>query len=614
MLIPTSRPAALSLLLALGLLLGPAGAQAQTVDYSKGNSHIPLLLHPYMPKIVPPPLLANSPRVNDLIRDGKLYLTLQDAIYLALENNLDMATARYEPALAATDLLRARGGPVRGNIGGGLFGISGATLDPRVGSNLSIQRSRFPVNNALLTGVGALTPTFFTLDRNLGTADFFYTQGFTTGTAFRVAWENQRAFSNPTQNFFNQNVNTSLSLVVSQPLLNGFGKAQNARAIRLAKNNRQISDQTFAQRVMDIVSQVKNGYWELIFAREDVKVKEQSLALGEKLYNDNKRQVEIGTLAPIEVVRAESEVARTRQDLIVAQTNLLQRQTLMKDLLTKNAAEPVLVLAEIETTDRPEVPDVPEVIPVQDAIQIAMEKRPEVISSQLDIRNRNLDVKAAHNALLPTVEAFAFFSGNGLSGLAQPFVCPNPGQSLQTCTSPLIRPVVENSGLGLAVTRAWQADFPDYGFGLNINLPIKNRVAQADSARAEIAQRQAETRYRRTVNTVIVEVRNTQIALAQSRARIDAAVKSRVLFQQTLAAEEKKFQLGASTIFLVIQAQRDLAAARSQEVRALVDFKRAQVDFDRALGRTLERSNVTLDDAKAGTVSARGTGPSAPSF
>jgi len=590
--------------LVAGLLLGPAGAQAQSLDYSKGNSHIPNLFAPYMRTPVPLPNLTNSPRLNDLIRDGKLYLSLQDGIYLALENNLDIANARYEPAFADTDLLRAKASRIVG-IGLGPGGVGGASLDPVVGSNLSIQRSRFPLNNPFLTGTGTFAPKF---NQNLATGNFSYTQGFTTGTAFQIGWENSRRFNNPTGSFFNHNVNTSLYVTASQPLTNGFGFAQNARNIRVAKNNRSISDQTFAQAVMDIVSNVKRAYWELIFAREDVKVKEQSLALAEKLYNDNKRQVEIGTLAPIEVVRAESEVARTRQDLIVSQTNLRQQQIIIKDLLTKNPNDPLLALVDIEPIDEPRIPLVPEVLPVQDAIQVAMERRPEVISAQLNTQNRQLDARAAKQALLPGLEAFAFYNGNGLSGLAQ--TCPTPFTSVANC--PVAPVVFENSGVGASITRAWQGDFPDYGFGLNINLPIRNRAAQADHARAEIAERQAETRYRRTVNTVIVEVRNAQIALEQNRARIEAAQKARELAQQTMDAEQKKFQLGASTIFFVIQAQRDLAAAKSTEVRARVDFANADVQFDRALGRTLERSSITLDDAKTGTVTARVPGRPSP--
>ena len=580
-------------LLLVGLLALPAAAQAPVVvDYSNGNSHIPNLFGPYIPRAVPLPVLSNSPRVDDLIRDGKLHLSLQDAIYLAIENNLDIASARYDPSIAQTALLGAKGGPLLGGVGGGFNRVGGATLDPSLTANLGIRRNRQPLNNPFLTGTGTFGAGKFNQDTAIGS--FGYTQGFTTGTAFNVGWISARSVTNPTGNFFNPALTTGLYLGISQPLLDGFGKAQNARAIRVAKNNVQISDQTFLMAVMDTVSNVKRSYWELVFAIEDVKVKEQSVALAQKLYEDNKRQVEIGTLAPIEVVRAEAEVARTRQDLIVSQTNLRQQQTLLKDLITKNPLDPLVALVEIAPLDAPEVPLVPEVIPIQDAVQIAMEKRPEVINAQLDIKNRNLDARAAKQAQLPGLEVYAFYGGNGLSGFAAPLGVP-----------------FEDSGLSRSVTRAWQGDFADYAFGFNLSIPIKNRVAQAESARAQIAQRQSETRYQRTINTVVVEVRNAQIALEQNLARVDAARQNTRLAQETYDAEQKKFQLGASTIFLVIQAQRDLAQARSGEVRAMADFERAKVDFDRALGRTLERSHVTLDDARTGII-VTGAAPPPP--
>ena len=591
-------PSATRLLLAGLLLLGPVGAQAQinSIDYAKGNSHFPLLFGPYQPKYVPLPNLNNSVRLDDLIRDGKLYLSLQDAIYLALENNLDIAVQRYGPAIAQTDIMASRGGGIARGAGGlgtaTFLGGGAASLDPVFTSTIQIQHSQFPVNNAITSGIGT-SIGLASFSQNTTTGNFQFSQGFTTGTSFTLAWNNSRQSTSSLFDFFNPSVRSNLSIQVSQPLLNGFGFAQNKRFIRVAKNNLKISDQFFSQQVMDIASNVKRSYWELIFAREDGKVKEQSLALAEKLYNDNQRQVEIGTMAPIEVVRAEAEVARTQQELIVSRTNLLQRQILMKDLISKNPNDPLLVLVEIETTDSPQVPDVPEVLPVQDAIQIAMEKRPEIIQAQLDLKNQALQVKATRMSMLPTVTAFAFFTGRGLSG---------------TGRDPITGLTIIDRGLGTAATQAFQGDFPDYGFGLSVTIPLKNRVRQAEMARAQIQERQSQTRYRRSVNTVIVEVRNAQIALDQNRARIDAASKARELAQETLDAEQKKFQLGASTIFLVIQAQRDLAQARSNEVRSLVDFERARVDFDRALGRTLERSNITLDDAKSGIITASRTG------
>ena len=467
-----NSPSAARLLLAGLLLLGPVGAQAQinSIDYTKGNSHFPLLFGPYKAKHVPLPNLNNSVRLDDLIREGKLYLSLQDAIYLALENNLDIAVQRYGPAIAQTDIMASRGGGIARGAGGlgtaTTLGGGAASLDPVFTSTVQLQHSQFPVNNAITSGIGT-SIGLASFSQNTATGNFQLSQGFTTGTSFNISWDNSRQTTSSLFDFFNPSVRSNFSIQVSQPLLNGFGFAQNKRFIRVAKNNLKISDQFFSQQVMDIASTVKRSYWELIFAREDVKVKEQSLALAEKLYNDNQRQVEIGTMAPIEVVRAEAEVARTQQDLIVSRTNLLQQQIVMKDLISKNPTDPLLMLVEIETTDSPQVPDVPEVLPVQDAIQIAMEKRPEIIQSQLDLKNQALQVKATRMSMLPTVTAFAFFTGRGLSG---------------TGRDPVTGLTIIDRGLGTAATQAFQGDFPDYGFGLSVTIPLKNRVRQAEMA------------------------------------------------------------------------------------------------------------------------------------
>ena len=606
--IPAFRRTALSLFLVPLLLFGPLSLGAQNIDYTKGSPWAPNLLAPYSPRFVPRPELANSPRLEDLIRDGKLFLSLQDAIYLALENNLDIAVQRFNLDIAETDVLRARGGGITRGAGGvGAVSAVGvgqrAALDPVVSSTLQWERVTFPVNNPVTSGVG-LSAEAGALTLQQSTANFTYTQGFMTGTSFQISLNNQRSTTTSLFSFFNPSLTTSLSFSFRQPLLNGFGYAQNKRFILVSKNNLEISSQAFAQQVMNIISDVKTAYWELVFARTNVQVKEASLALAQRLYEDNKRQVEIGTLAPIEVVRAESEVARNRQDLIIARTSLLQQQIRLKDLIAKNTTGPLLATVEIVPTDQPEVPDVPEILPVQDAISIAMEKRPEIAQAQLDIQNRNLAVRGARNAMLPTVNAFGFYTGQGLSGLGG-LTDPFTGQ----------RSVLVNRGLGTSLSQALQGDFPDYGFGLNITIPIKNRLAQAEMARAQIEQRQSQVRYQRQVNTIIVDVRNAQIALEQNRARIDAARQASRLAEETWRAEQKKFQLGASTIFQVIRTQRDLSDARSQEIRALVDFARAQVEFDRALGRTLERSNVNLEDAQTGVITAGAPGtPGRPPF
>ena len=352
-----------------------------------------------------------------------------------------------------------------------------------------------------------------------------------------------------------------------------------------------------------------------MFAREDVNVKERSLQLAEKLYNDNKRQVEIGTLAPIEVVRAEAEVARTRQDLIVSRTFLLQQQTLMKNAITKNPMDPLLAAVEIVPTDVVTQPPQIEVLPLQDAVNEAWTKRPDVQQSKINLESSDITVRATRNALLPSLTLSGQFGGTGLAGnsdlLGTPTtVAGSPVVDANGVAVPgLFVPTTDIHVLGTSkagLTDAWRAmkdfDFPTYSVQVTLTIPIRNRAAQADNTTALLQQRQAETRLRQLQNTVVVEVRNAQIALEQSRARVEAAVKARELQEQTLDAEQKKYQLGASTIFFVIQAQRDLAQARSTEVRALTDLVKAKVEFERALGRTLEANRIEIAGVQRGRV------------
>jgi len=592
----------------------PVKMQKAERDYSRGRSAFPNVFAPYAPIRVTAPDLSNSPRIEQLIREGKLQLSLQDAIALALENNLDISVQRYVPWIADTDILRTKaGGAGRGLAGTGTASALGAipsqNFDPTLSSTFSWDRRSIPVNNPFLSGTGvALSAlTNYSLQGN-----FQYSQGFATGTAYAIAFNNTRASTTSPAQLFNPSVTSSLNLSFTQQLLNGFGFLPNTRFIRIAKNSKKIADFTFQNQVINTVSQVQNLYWDLVFAREDVDVKQRSLELAEKLYNDNKRQVEIGTLAPIEVVRAEAEVARTRQDLIVAQTFLLQQQTLLKNAISKNPLDPALVQVEVIPTDVIVEPPQVEVLPLQDAVTEAWQKRPDVNQAEVDLLNRDINSRATRNALLPTVTLFGQYGGTGLAGnssilgtsttLAGSQIVDAAGNPVPNLFVPSTStPVLGRTNDGLL--EAWDVmsnfSFPTYTVALSVNIPIRNRSAQADNARALLEQRQSETRLRQLQNTVVVEVRNAQIALEQSRARVDAAKKSRELAEQTLDAEQKKYQLGASTIFFVIQAQRDLAQARSTEVRAITDLMKAQVEFQRALGRTLEANKIDISDAKA---------------
>lgn len=593
---------ALVLSLSLAAPAIPQSGMAQVRDFSKGTTHWPHLWGPYVAAQVPAPNLQNSPRVDQLIRDGKLYLGLEDAIALALENNLEIAVSRYNPQLADTDLLRTKAGGIARGVGGlgtatALGVTTTASFDPIVTSQLNWGRRTTPLNNVITTGVPKLINGVPAVIGYQAQANFSYTQAFQTGSAFSISYNNTRNSTISRFTLFNPSVSSTLQFAFTQKLLSGFGYAANARFIRIAKNNRHITDLQFAADVIRIVSDVQSQYWDLVFVRDDVKVRERSLALAQKLYDDNKRQVEIGTLAPIEIVRAEAEVARTRQDLIVSTTALQQQQIRLKNALTKNPMDQQLALIEIEPTDQIIVPPVPEVIPIQDAVKLAWEKRPDVQQARLDLKNRDLTIRAVKNTMLPTVDLFASYAGAGLSG--NTVLRDANGNAILDAAG---QPILTENGVQRAFTQGIQGQFPEYAFGLNITIPIKNRAGQADAARAMIEARQAETKLKSLENTVVVDVRNAQIALEQNRARIDAARKARELAERTLDAEQKKYQLGASTIFLVIQAQRDLSAAQSVEVRALADFKKAEVEFDRALGRTLERHSIQLSAALSGVI------------
>jgi outer membrane protein TolC len=591
-------------------------------DYSKGRSQFPNLFGPYFPIKVAPPDLANSPRIDQLIHDGKMELSLQDAIALALENNLDIAIQRYTPWIAETDILRTlSGGAARGLAGTGTASVLGAipsqTYDPLVTWTAVLDHRSIPVNNPFISGTGQLVPGVV---NHAVQGNLSYSQSFHSGTGFAVTSSNSRVSTTSPAALFNPSVQSTLFVSFTQQLLNGFGLLPNTRFIRIAKNNKKIADLAFSQQVITSVVQVQNIYWELVFAREDVKVKQRAVGVAEKLYEDNKRQVEIGTLAPIEIVRAEAEVATDRQNLIVSQTVLVQQQTLLKNAISKNPMDPAFLAAEIIPTDAPVPPPQVALLPLQDAVKEALTKRPDVQQSALDLLNQNINVRATRNALLPVLSLFGQYGWTGLAGNSR-----TPGSPTGAFTANLNSPIVTatgtpttgneftsipvlgpatfaQSGLGDALSGIFNNNFPTYTLQLNLSIPLRNRSAQADSARALLDQRQAETRLRQLQNGVVVEVRNAQNVLEQDRARVEAATKARILQEQTLDAEQKKLQLGASTIFLVIQAQRDLANAQDTELRALVDLAKARIDYDRALGRTLETNNINIADAKRGQV------------
>jgi outer membrane protein len=623
---------------AAGTAPPPAPAIPVSLGLSKhsfvhGPRAFPTLIAPYKPIQIDEPILANSPRVDQLIHDGKLQITLQDAVELALENSLDIAVARYNPWIADTDILRTKaGGQGRGTPGAD-FPTSQASIDPFsqfpsydpiISATTSIDSRTTAVNNPFLSGTGVGSNTLTGLHSHAFLFDAAYQQSFTPGTTVNVGWNNTRSSSTSAANFFNPSVQSSLTAGFSQQLLNGFGYFVGRRNIMIAKNNRKIADLVFVNQAITTVTNAINAYWELAYARENVKVQQQAVAVSEKLYNDNKKQLEIGTMAPLDVTRAESEVASNRQNLIVAQTTQLQDEQVLKNAMTKNPLAPNLINVEIIPTDLPTPPAATESASFEDAIQEAFVKRPDLQEQVYNLKNAGIEVHATRNALLPTLTLSGQYSSSGLAGNSPitakgvpistgiPIVDANGNPITVTGAGGVQTPIFQSTatapvigtsqqGFGTAQNQVFTNQFPDYFASLNLILPLRNRSAQADNARAMLTQRQLETQLQQIKNAALLDVRNTYIALEQDRARVDAAIKGRELQRQTFEAEQKKYTLGASTVYNVILTQRDYVTAEGVELRALADLNEAKANFERAVGRTLEVNRVTI--ASTGTKS-----------
>lgn len=554
-------------------------------NFSYGKRWFPDIRAPYTPTPVPEPVLTNAPRLDQMVQDGKLRISLQDAVDLALQNNLSIVIERYVPWLAEANILRTLSGAASdfGSVGP-LGTIPAQNFDPLVTSTLSLDQRTVPANNGLTSGTGTGVGTLSILNTHTAVADFAYTQGFHTGTSFSATLNNIRGSSSSPSNFFSPFVQSNMIFVGSQQLLNGFGLLANEHYIRIAKVNKSIADQELVQQVITSITAVGNAYWELVFARGNVDVAKEEIALAQKTYDDNKKQVDVGTLAPLEIVQAEAQLATAQESLIVAQTTVLQDQLTLLNLIAKDPNSPALRTVEIIPSDTAEVaPPEVEKLPLEDLIKEAVTKRPDVLQAGLQIKGDDINVRATKNALLPTLTLSGEYATEGLSGNTKP-------------TAPL--PIV--TGLPTALNQEFTGLYPEYNAQLSLTIPIRNRAAQANNVQAILNQRSDEATYQLTVNNAAIDVHNAQITLEQARITLAAAAKTRDLDQQTLDAEQKKYQVGASTLFNIVSDQNTLAAAESAEVRARVNLVEGKVNFDRAMGRTLEVYSITIADAKSG--------------
>ncbi|MFY9845035.1 MAG: TolC family protein [Terriglobales bacterium] len=604
-------------------------------QYAKPKSPFPNVIAPYTPRHVEAPNLANTPRIDQLMHDGKLYISMNDAVALALENNLDIAIARYNLNIADTDVWRAKSGAntilgvnngvVQNTPGGGVGGLgtqvgsgqggtsvaaggAGAGSAGLVGSTFgsgpqitsfdpiitgTLQLDRF--NNSLCN-----SPFCAPAEQNTATANFSYTQGFQSGTSLSVGFNNTRFTSGGIFTALSPELDSSFRAQVTQHLLQGFGFAPNTRFIQIAKNNREISDVAFRLQITSTVDQIENMYWDLVYAYENVRVQQEQLAFAQRTLSDNRKQVEIGTLAPIEVVRAQSTVASNQQTLTLALTNLQLEQLLMKNALSRTLVDPVLADAEVIPTSTMELPAQEGVAPTQDLVNDALAHRPELSEARINLTNTEISNKAVRSALLPSVDLFAYYSGNGLGGSQNPaYLCvlqpSNPNCPPGFTSAP-------NVSYSATLNQLVNSTAADKGAGISINIPLRNRAAQAIQVRSEFEYRQAQLRILQIENQIRIEVRNAQFGVQQNRASVASAQAAVDLARQSLDAEQKKYALGASTSTLVLQNQAAMTQAEVTLVSAKALYEKAEVELDRAIGLLLDHANIQIAEAERGQV------------
>jgi outer membrane protein len=600
------------------------------------------LQRPYEAKSIPPVSFQNSPRLENLIRDGKLYLSLDDAIALALENNLDIELQRFGPAIAAADARRAgagatlRGFPLTVNelpqgIGGPASPIlnlpaTGAPFSTSVSTNLTeVNSIAVSTSSAAITGptplsngpsIPSFDPTLIgtanlqhlnamqanfashgvgALTSRLSTGAISLQKGFSTGGLFSAGFTTSSQTNNSFKNTYNPYTISSFTVNFTQPLLRGFGPAVNKRFIRIARNNLTVSDLVFKQQVISTIAGVIRLYFDLVTLQEDVQVKQQTIALVQELYDDNKEKVDQGTLAPIELVRAEAQMASGRQDLANSQGFEQQQQLVLKNVLSRSGiSDPVIHEARIVPTTPAEVPEVEDLKSVQEMAEIADRNRPELEEGRLQLANTEISIEGARSLLRPQLDLVVTAQNSGLAGELNRLAAPG---------FPFEPALVGGFGSLLGQILRW--NYPTYGAGIQLSLPLHNHVAQADYARDEIQLRQTQVRYQQLQNQIRLEVEAALTALNRARAAYAAASEARKLQQKSLDVELEKYAAGVSTTFLVTQYQSFLAQARSTEVSAKSVYMKAKTALERALGLTLENHNISLDEAMRGEISRR---------
>ena len=613
-------------------------------DYAKPQSPFPNVLAPYKAQSVPPPNLVNSARTDQLFRDGKIYLSINDAVAMALENNLDVVLQRYNLSIADTDLLRTKsgqfalgvnqgvvqgtpGGPSAGGTGSattgatgtgaggtqigvggagaGVGGLVGSTLgagptlnsyDPTLTGTIQGEHADTPQTNIFFTGGVPVTV------QNTTSYNFGYSQAFATGTLANITFNNSRVTTNVPFTLVNPEIGSNFRFQLTQHLLQGFGFDPNLRWIRIARNTRENGDVVFRQQIIATVSQIENIYWDLVTAYEAVRVNERALQLAQKTLSDDEEQVRIGTLAPITLAQAKSGVATANQNLITSQTQLQLQQLFMKNAITKNMGDPILAIAPVIPTDTLQISEPPEVRPVEDLIQEALQARPEIATARINLTNNEISRKSLKNALRPTLDVYAFYGASSVAGDQTALLPPCNFQGAvpgQNCLDP---GTIPRSGYPNAFHDLFNSSGPDKGVGVNLNIVIRNRAAQAEQVRSVLEYRQSQVGLQQIENQISIEVRQSQFSVQQNYAALQAAIAARDYAKESLAAEQKKFSYGASTPTAVLQASSNLTTAESNVLNAAANYEKSKVQLDKSTAETLSKLGIDIADAEAGQV------------
>lgn len=608
-------------------------------DFTKPRGHFPNPIAPYQAHNVPRPNLSNSARINDLMRDGKLYISMDDAVSLALENNLDIAIQRYNLNIADTDILRAKAGSsilgvnsgvVQNTPGGGVGALGNQVGSGQGGTTVAAGGAGSGTGGLVVSTLGSgpainsfdpvlsgtlsldrqhtiCTSPFCGSDQNTATMNFSYQQGFHWGTNLQVSFNNSRVTTNSPFTILSPTLNSSLRVQLTQHLMQGFGFAPNDRFIRIAKNNREISDIAFRLQVITTVDQIENIYWDLVYAYENARLAKQNLDLAEKALSDTQKQLEAGTASPIDEVRSQSTVASDQQVLTVAMTNLQLQQLLMKNALSRTLVDPRLADAEVIPTSTMEVPATEPIVPTEDLVNDALSHRGDLAEARINLTNTEISNKAVRNSLRPSLDLSAYYTGTGTGGAQNPsYICAqNPtGVFCGSGFSP-----APNVGYGSTLNELVNSTAPDKGVQLTLNIPIRNRTAQATQIRSELEYRQSQMHVQQLENQIRIEVRNAQFSVQQNRASVASARAAVKLARQSIDAEQQRFTLGASTSTLVLQNQAALTQAETTLLSAMAAYEKSQVELERATGLLLDHAGIKIADTDKGEVNHMPTIP-----